>query len=88
MSVIKELFEDVADFMEYRRKHKTILVKMSRSSHYKLQLICDDLNEHVEDDFKVTPELLAARVLDVFVNQAFDDNVKKLAKQLLPDLLE
>ncbi|MBL4952163.1 hypothetical protein JK635_08050 [Neobacillus sp. YIM B02564] len=79
---------DAMDWIEDKRKNRTMVVKLSRSDHHKLQLIADDLNEYVQSNFDITPEFVATRVLEVFVEQAYGDSVKKVTRRIMSDFLD
>jgi creatinine amidohydrolase len=37
-------------------------------------MLADDLNEHLDTDVEITPEIIASRVLEVFIDQAYEDS--------------
>lgn len=69
-------------------KRKSMLIYLGRSDYYKLKMLADDLNEQLDFEEELTPEIIATRVIEVFIEETFDGNVKKVAKRLVPDLLE
>jgi hypothetical protein len=68
-------------------KNKTIYVQIPKVDYYKLQLICEDLNKHIDADVELTPEAIAARVIHTFVEEAYMESAKKMTKKLMNDLI-
>lgn len=74
------------DLFQQSRKTKTILVKLSRADHYRYTLICEALKKSLKNEYEITPEMLATRILETFIEEAYEDSTHKMAKRLLSDL--
>jgi transcriptional regulatory protein LevR len=88
MGALLNIASSLLSMAEHSLKRKSLLVYLSRNDYYRLQMLADDLNEHLDTDVEITPEIIASRVLEVFIDQAYEDSVKKIAKRLIPELLE
>lgn len=66
-------------------KNKTILTTISRSDFYKLQMICEAVNQNVNADDELTPDIIATRVLETFIREAFEDSTNRIVRQILPE---
>jgi hypothetical protein len=75
----------IFDYITQQSKNRSLLVQLTRSDHYKLQMICDDLNENVEMDFEITPEFIASKILKTFIDQSYNDATQKMTRCLMPE---
>jgi hypothetical protein len=51
---IKMLRNIIEPYMRYR----SLIIGLKRNDYQKLQIIADDLNEHVQGEYEFTPELI------------------------------
>lgn len=79
MSFIKDII--VESF-----RNRIVNIKLSRSDYYKLLMICEAINEKVDVEYEVTPDMIATRVLEKFIEQSFEDSTNKLVNQIIPDV--
>jgi hypothetical protein len=49
-------------------------------------MICEAINEKVDIEYEVTPDMIATRVLEKFIEQSFEDSTNKLVNQIIPDV--
>ncbi|MBW5449350.1 hypothetical protein GE107_25315 [Cohnella sp. CFH 77786] len=66
-------------------KHRTVVLRLSRSDYYKLQMICEALNETVPAEHEVNPEIIGTRVLETFIRESFQDSTNRIVKQVIPE---
>lgn len=74
------------DLLLQSLQHRTVVVKLTRSDYYKLQMICEAVNEHVALDEELTPDLIATRVLETFILQSFEDSTSRIVKGIVPEV--
>ncbi|WCK53813.1 hypothetical protein PP175_21220 [Aneurinibacillus sp. Ricciae_BoGa-3] len=74
------------DLFQESRKTKSLLVKLSRADYYRYTLICESMNKSLNNEYDITPEMLATRILETFIEDAYEDSTNKMAKRLLSDL--
>jgi hypothetical protein len=67
-------------------RNRIVNIKLSRSDYYKLLMICEAINEKVDVEYEVTPDMIASRVLEKFIEQSFEDSTNKLVNQIIPDV--
>lgn len=72
------------DFIDPYLKLRSLMVTLKRNDYAKLQMIADDLNEYSEE-FEFTPEILAARVIKTFIDEAYSDTTKQIVEAVLPE---
>lgn len=61
-------------------------IQLSRSDYYKLQMVSDDLNKADEMPYRMTPEILATKVVRTFIREAYRDSTKRITQKLLPEI--
>ncbi|WP_141505080.1 hypothetical protein [Paenibacillus luteus] len=66
-------------------KHRTVMSRLSRSDYYKLKMICEAINENVDADHEVTPEIIGTRVLETFIRESFQDSTNRIVKKVIPE---
>lgn len=66
-------------------RHRSVFSKLSRSDYYKLQMLCEAINKNVDADYEVTPDMIATRVLETFIQESFEDSTNRLVKKILPE---
>lgn len=60
--------------------------KLTRSEYYQLQMICEAINEKIDAEYEVTPDMIATKVLKTFISESFEDSTKKIVKQIIPEM--
>ncbi|KRE25866.1 hypothetical protein [Paenibacillus sp. Soil522] len=73
MGILRNIIEP---YMRYR----SLIIGLKRNDYQKLQMIADDLNEHVQGEYEFTPELIASRVMKTFIDEAYSDSTKRIVK--------
>lgn len=66
-------------------KNRTVIFQLSRSDYFKLQMICDSLNEKLSTEHEITPDMIATRVVETFIQDSFEDSTNRIVKKVLPD---
>ncbi|MDQ6422666.1 hypothetical protein RB620_24845 [Paenibacillus sp. LHD-117] len=66
-------------------KTRTVLIPVSRSDYYKLQMICEGVNQSVDADDELTPDIIAGRVLSTFIREAYEDSTNRIVHQIVPE---
>ncbi|WP_101809525.1 hypothetical protein [Paenibacillus pasadenensis] len=79
MGLIRDLWNETVRF-------RTVTATLPRSEYYKLQLICDSINDHTDVEYEVTPDMIAERVLQTFISEAYEDGTSRLIRRLLPEV--
>ncbi|WP_145950123.1 hypothetical protein [Paenibacillus sp. Y412MC10] len=80
--MLRALFEWYQD----ATKIKILSFRMSRHSHYQLQLICDAINSRLDEEYELTPEMITSRVMETFVEEAFADSTNRIVDSILPEM--
>lgn len=78
MGLIKDIIKDSF-------KTRYVNCKLSRSDYYKLVVICEAINDRVDADYEVTPEMIGTLVLQKWIDQSFEESTNKLLKQIVPE---
>lgn len=78
MSLIRKIIEP---YLMYR----SLLIGLKRNDFAKLQMIADDLNDHVQGEYEFTPEIIASRVMKTFIDEAYADSTRRIVKAILPE---
>jgi hypothetical protein len=76
----------IKDIIVESFRNRIVNIKLSRSDYYKLLMICEAINEKVDIEYEVTPDMIASRVLEKFIEQSFEDSTNKLVNQIIPDV--
>jgi hypothetical protein len=76
----------IKDIIVESFRNRIVNIKLSRSDYYKLLMICEAINEKVDVEYEVTPDMIATRVLEKFIEQSFEDSTNKLVNQIIPDV--
>jgi hypothetical protein len=76
----------IKDIIVESFRNRIVNIKLSRSDYYKLLMICEAINEKVDVEYEVTPDMIASRVLEKFIEQSFEDSTNKLVNQIIPDV--
>jgi hypothetical protein len=74
------------DLLQESKRTKTYHIKLSRSDSYRFKLICEAMNKTLKPDYVITTEMLATRILETFIEDAYEDSTNKMAKRLLSEL--
>lgn len=75
----------IRDMIDPFLRSRSLVIGLSRSDYYKLQMIADDLNELADGEYEFTPELIASRVMKTFIDEAYRDSTKRIVKAILPE---
>lgn len=75
----------IRKFIDPYLQYRSLLIGLKRNDYNKLQMIADDLNEHVKGEFEFTPEIIASRVMKTFIDEAYADSTKRIVKAILPE---
>ncbi|MDN4106659.1 hypothetical protein [Paenibacillus polymyxa] len=67
-------------------RYRVITFRISRVSHYQLQMICDAINKRVNTEYEITPEMITSRVMETFIEEAFSDSTNRIAECIVPEL--
>lgn len=67
-------------------KYRLISFRIKRHSHYQLQMICDAINEKIDVEYEITPEMLSSRVMQTFIDEAFSDSTSRIVDAIVPEL--
>ncbi|MFX3643554.1 MAG: hypothetical protein ACE3L7_33685 [Candidatus Pristimantibacillus sp.] len=67
-------------------KYRLISFRIKRHSHYQLQMICDAINEKIDVEYEITPEMLSSRVMQTFIEEAFSDSTSRIVDAIVPEL--
>jgi len=66
-------------------KYRTVMLRLTRSDYYKLQMICEALNETVPAEHEVNPEIIGTRVMETFIRESFQDSTNRIVKHVIPE---
>lgn len=75
----------IRKFIDPYLQYRSLLIGLKRNDFQKLQMIADDLNEHVNGEYEFTPEIIASRVMKTFIDEAYADSTKRIVKAILPE---
>lgn len=75
-----------SDYFVQSLKYRNVMCRLSRSNHYKLKMICEAINENVDVEYQVTPEMIGTRVLETFIHDAFQDSTNRIVKRVIPEV--
>lgn len=86
-SGVNNMFIDsVREWVKENTKFRVISFRMRRHSYYQLQLICDAINERVDVEYELTPDMITSRVMETFVEEAFSDSTNRIVDAIVPEL--
>lgn len=75
-----------SDFFVQSFKYRNVMCRLSRSDHYKLRMICEAINENVDAEYEITPEMIGTRVLETFIRESFEDSTNRIVKRVIPEV--
>jgi hypothetical protein len=79
------IYSEVKDVLIQTLRYRSVVAKLSRSDFYKLQMISEAINENVDVEYEVTPDLIAAKVLETFIQESFEDSTNRIVKRVIPE---
>lgn len=74
------------NWLSVLRKTRVAVVTLSRSDHYKLMMLAEDLTNHPDTKYEIDVDYLATRVVKTFIQEAYGDSTDKLVKRVIPDI--
>ncbi|GAA0853900.1 hypothetical protein ABER99_20075 [Paenibacillus glucanolyticus] len=79
-------FESLQEWWKENSKYKEVTYRMHRHRYYQLQMICDAINERIDVDYELTPEVITSRVMETFCEEAFSDSTNRIVAAIVPEL--
>lgn len=76
----------ISTWIREHTKYRLISFRIKRHSHYQLQMICDAINEKIDVEYEITPEMLSSRVMQTFIEEAFSDSTSRIVDAIVPEL--
>ncbi|TCZ76061.1 hypothetical protein E0485_14540 [Paenibacillus albiflavus] len=89
MGIVKDFWDIVVKGEEQQVIDRNIVAfRLKPHEMYKLDMICDELNDRLGLNGTITPNSIARRVVRKFLRQCYDENTEQIVSNLLPTYIE